>query len=139
MSTFVPAMPEALALLYVQKLHWSWPVVALCVALGQCIAFGALYLFGEQLVLRWRWLDRQVARVRDRYQSHLEERFLVVAAFAGVLGVPPATAVAALGYGFRVPLSHLMLLFFLCRVGRVSMIIFFGGKLSLLAHGIFPG
>jgi membrane protein YqaA with SNARE-associated domain len=138
-STFVPAMPEALALLYVQKLHWIPFVVALCVALGQCLALAALYFFGEALILRIRWFDRQVGRVRERYQSHLEERFLVVAAFAGALGVPPATAVAALGYGFRIPLRHLLPLFFLCRVGRFSAIIFFGGKLTALTHGILPG
>jgi hypothetical protein len=128
-STFVFGLPEATALLYVKN-GWSVPVVAALCALGQTVAFGALYLGGEQLITRWRWLGTMVAKIRTRFANHLERRFLVVAALSGAIGVPPAVGVAALGPGFRIPIHHLLPVMYAMRAGRFAVIILFGQQLA---------
>ena len=129
-STFVFGLPEATAMLYVEKYGWSTFAVAVLCAAGQSISFALLYLGGEQLMERWRWLGREVEKVRTRFHSHLERRFLVVAALAGTIGLPPAIGIAALGGGFRVPFLHLLPVMFVCRAGRFAVLILFGKQLT---------
>jgi membrane protein YqaA with SNARE-associated domain len=130
-STFVVGLPEATVILYVEKYGWStWPVAALA-SFGQCVTFTLLYLGGEQLLVRWRWLGREVAKIRLKFADHLERRFLVVAAFAATIGIPPAIGVAALGGGFQVPLHHLLPVMYVCRAGRFMVIILFGKQLTI--------
>ena len=129
-STFVFGLPEATVLLYVEKYGWNiWPVAALA-SLGQCMSFAVLYLGGEQLMARWRWLGREVAKIRIRFANHLEQRFLVLTAFAAMFGLPPAVGLAALGGGFQVPLQHFLPVMFVGRTGRFVVIILFGKQVT---------
>ena len=128
--TFLPAMSETTGVFYVHTLHWSPLAVAACCAAGQCIAYAALFLFGEQLVTRWAWLARQTTRVRTRYAHHLENRFLAVSFFGGTISVPPAVALSALAPGFGVPLKHLLPLLYVTRVLRFVVLIYFGDQLT---------
>jgi membrane protein YqaA with SNARE-associated domain len=95
-------------------------------AVGQCVACAVLYIFGEVIMKRWTGLAREVARVRERFQYHLERRFLLLTVPAGVLGVPPAVAMSVLGSGFGVPLRHLMPVFIVTRIVRFLVIIYVG-------------
>ena len=135
-SAFVPAAPEGLVMTYVEKLHWSTPMVAIFCAAGQCASFAGLYLFGEWLMQRWQRLAREVERVRQRFANHLERRFLMLAGLAGLFGFPPAIAMSVLGGGFKIPLAHLMPLMFVTRVVRFSGIVYFGDKLGHWLHAL---
>jgi membrane protein YqaA with SNARE-associated domain len=133
-AIFVPGSPEGLAVYYVRDLHWSVLAVAVLSAVGQCTSYWLLYLFGEFLVQRWRWLRQQVTRTRERYAFHLERRFLTVTTFSAVIGVPPAIATSTLAPGFEIPLRHLMPILLGGRVVRLVVLILFWNRVLTWAR-----
>jgi membrane protein YqaA with SNARE-associated domain len=128
-GTFVPGMPEGLSVGYSSKYHWNIWLIATGCAAGQSISFLVLYFFGEQVMRRWAWFSKQVYDVRVKFADHLEERFLILSALGGSVGVPPALAMAALGSGFGVPARHVIPVLFLTRILRFAVMTVIGGHL----------
>lgn len=129
-TILVPAQPELTAMFYASELGWNPLLVGVVAAAGQCVTYAALYLGGAQLVARWAFLSRQVERVRTRFAARLERGYLVTSALSGSVGLPPATAVAALANGFRVPLVHLLAVLFVFRAARLAFVAAFGRQVA---------
>ncbi len=99
---------ETASVYYGSQLGWNPAFVGLVCALGQCTTFALLYLGGARLLGRWKKLGGKVERLRERYGEHLENRFLLLTAISGVVGLPPLVALSSIAAGFRVPPSHLL-------------------------------
>jgi hypothetical protein len=125
---------EALGVAYVRRFHWNVFVVSALMATGQCISFSLLYWFGEIAVKHWRWFGKSVARVRQRYEYHLERRFLAVSLLGAATGIPPAMALSALANGFGVPYRHLMPILYPTRIVRFVVLIGFYGQMANYLH-----
>lgn len=90
-------------------------VAAVAVAAGQCTCWGGIYLCGERLVACLPTLRRKV----DALQLSEEgSRKTVATCLSGLVGLPPATALAAAGQLFDPYPSRLLLLLFLGRLVR---------------------
>jgi hypothetical protein len=124
---------EAASILYVRQLGWH-PVAVGAVCAGSQVAVHALlYAGGTGLVSRWGRLHRAVERTRERFRSHLEERYLAFSFLAAVVGIPPVMAMAALAGGFGVPARRLLPVTGAGRMVRFTAIAFAGVGLPGLA------
>lgn len=129
-TLLVPAQPELTAMFYAGELGWNPVLVGLVAAAGQCVTYAGLYLGGAQLVARWAFLGRQVDKIRVRFSDRLERGYLMTSAFSGSVGLPPATALAALANGFRVPLVPLLGVLYVFRAARLAFVAAFGQQLA---------
>lgn len=130
-TLFVPGSPEAAALLYAGKLDWHPVAVGLVGAAGQTACYAVLYVGGDQLLGRWKFLQRQVERMRSRFKARLERSYLVMTALAGSVGVPPAVGIAALASSMKVGFLTVMSVLYFARVVRISIVAAFGHELNV--------
>ncbi len=128
-SVFWVVNAELTAILYGSQLGWHPLAVGLLIGAAQTAMYVLLYFGGAQAMTRWAWLDRQVVRVRDRFQERLERAYLPASGVAAILGVPPVIALVALAPGFQVPLLHVVPIAFAGRVVRFSILAAFGERL----------
>lgn len=129
-TLFVPGQPEVAAALYSGKLGWHPLAVGAVGAAGQTACYAMLYLGGDQLLRRWAFLQRQVERMRVRFEARLERSYLLMAALSGTVGVPPAVGVAALASSMRVGFIEVMVVLYLSRLARIAVVAAFGQELS---------
>jgi membrane protein YqaA with SNARE-associated domain len=114
------------------------PVLAgLGASSGQVILYWMLYKFGDVLARRWRWLNRQVTRTREKYGNQLDERFGILTGFAGVFGLPPVTAMAAIAPGFGMRLLTFLAIAVPLRFLRFLVLGAFSQELAALWSDIF--
>lgn len=130
-TIFVPGSPEASALWYSGKLGWHPLAVGLVGAAGQTTCYAILYVGGDQLLGRWKFLQRQVDRMRVRFQARLDRSYLLMTALAGSVGVPPAVGIAALASSMRMGFVGVMAVLFVARVARISIVAAFGHELNV--------
>lgn len=130
-TIFVPGSPEASALWYSGKLGWHPLAVGLVGAAGQTACYAILYVGGDQLLGRWKFLQRQVERMRVRFEARLAKSYLMMTALAGSVGVPPAVGIAALASSMKVGFISVMTVLYLARVARISIVAAFGHELSV--------
>jgi hypothetical protein len=71
-----------------------WPLVALVLAAGQTVCFGALYLGGDRLVRRFPRVQRRIERFDAGRFHGLVYLWLALGA---VVGLPPMLAMSVLG------------------------------------------
>jgi membrane protein YqaA with SNARE-associated domain len=119
---FWPVSPEAAAVLCTTRYGWNPLLVALLAAAGQAAAHLVLYFFGDQIRRRWRWFDRQCERARLRFGDRLARSTPWVAVTAGLIGLPPTSATAALAPGLRLDPRYLLPIMFLGRVVRFAVV-----------------
>jgi len=91
-------------------------------ALGQAGAHLVLYFFGDQIRRRWRWFDRQCERARLRFGDRLARGTPWLGVTAGLIGLPPTSATAALAPGLRLDPRYLLPIMFLGRVVRFAVV-----------------
>lgn len=131
-GTLVPLLnPEVSAVLYGKELGWNPALVGLVGAAGQSATYLFLYLLGGRILPRFRGLAALVERTRLRYHTHLARRFGLVAALAGTVGIPPASAVSALAPGFGIGVRFVLPLLFVGRALRLGLLAAFGDGLNL--------
>ena len=119
---FWPISPEAGAVLWTTHYGWTPLLVALLAASGQAAAHLVLYFFGAQIRQRWRWFDRQCERARLRFGDRLARSTPWLGVTAGLIGLPPTSATAALAPGLRLDPRYLLPIMFLGRVVRFAVI-----------------
>ncbi|MGM0578591.1 MAG: hypothetical protein ACQEXJ_22895 [Myxococcota bacterium] len=112
--------PEVTSAVYGAKLGWHPLLVGAVVSVGQMGVYTLLYFGGEALVRRWRWLERQVQRTRDKYEKHLEQAYLTLMFVGGIFGIPPVLGMVTLGGSFGIPALHLLPVTFAGRVVRFT-------------------
>lgn len=130
-TLFVPGQPEVTAAFYAGKLGWHPLAVGAVAALGQTACYAGLYLGGDQLLRRWAFLRRQVERMRARFEARLERSYLVMTFLAGTVGVPPAVGMAALAPTMKMRFLEVMLVLYVGRVARISVLAAFGKELGV--------
>ena len=64
------ALAEPIAVLAGLSAKVSWLGVVAALAVGQSISFCLMYVFGEHIVTRWRWLARKFERVNVQEYQH---------------------------------------------------------------------
>ena len=114
-TLFWVANPDAAVVVYVAtRGHppWEAALLALC---GQAVMLLLLFLLGDRLRARWRWLHRKCEAVQARWGGRLETRTLPIAALSGFVGVPPSAAIFLLAAALRLPPQHFFPVFFLFR------------------------
>jgi hypothetical protein len=121
-TLFWVASPEVAAAFYGSVRGWHPLVVGLVAAAGQLAALAVLFTSGAALRRRWRWFDRQCARVRDRYGERLEKNAALVLAVSGLLGVPPVSVAATLAPGLGLRAARVLPLLFATRVVRFAVV-----------------
>jgi membrane protein YqaA with SNARE-associated domain len=114
--------PEAAAIYYVTVEGWSAPGVATLAAIGQAVAAVVLFYAGGQLRKRWAWFDRKCEAARAKMGSHLARGHWALAAFSGLLGLPPMSVTSALAPGLGVPFRLFLPVVFLARVVRFVVV-----------------
>jgi len=119
---FWPVSPEAGAVLWTTRYGWNPLLVALVAASGQAGAHLVLYFFGDQIRRRWRWFDRQCERARLRFGDRLARGTPWLGVTAGLIGLPPTSATAALAPGLRLDPRYLLPIMFLGRVVRFAVV-----------------
>ncbi|MGC6416593.1 MAG: hypothetical protein ACON3Z_05735 [Bradymonadia bacterium] len=126
----VLALAEPIAVLAGLSSKVSWLGVVLALAIGQSIGFCLMYVFGEHIVARWRWLARKFERVNVLEYQHRRTFFTSAAA---LFGMPPLTALALAG-----PLYEPRFIRFMSVVfgGRLIRFLVFGGAATLFAEAI---
>jgi len=120
--------PEVAAALYASQRGWQPLTIGVLAASGQLAAQVVLFTFGDQLRRRWRWFDRQCARVRERYGQALSRNAALVVTPSGLLGVPPTSLTAALAPGLGLRAAQVLPLMFAMRIIR------FAAVAALAAH-----
>ncbi|RME70726.1 MAG: hypothetical protein D6776_11255 [Planctomycetota bacterium] len=121
---------EAAAIYYGVTLGWPALLVGGIAALGQCAMYALLFLFGERLLRRWRWLALQVRRAQRRWGPRLEVGYLGTSAVASVFGLPPALAPPVLAPSFEVPLVRLLPVMFAGRCVRFTVLALAGSTVA---------
>ena len=101
-------------------------LVGLYCSLGQNLVYVGLYLGGDWLINRWRWLKAKVDTVRQRFQGSSGAKFRIVTIVGGLFGIPPIVAMVALAPAFQVPLKSVLLITLSCRWIRFSVLAAFG-------------
>ena len=96
--------PEATAVIYGSQGRLPAVVVGALCATGQGLMVVLLYYMGAQLCERWTWLKHKVEKTRQRFGARLNQHFLLLSLPAGIFGIPPMLAMAAMAHGFRVRL-----------------------------------
>ena len=130
-GTVLPIIPpEAAAVLGTKQYGWNFLTVGFVGATAQTSAYVIFYFIGEQLIRRWKRLARMVEKTRTRFQAHLERRYLVMTGIGAFVGIPPATALAVLAPGFRIPARHMLPVMFVGRVARFVTLATVGGSLT---------
>lgn len=120
---FWPVSPEAGAVLWARRYGWNPLLVALVASLGQSAAHVVLYFFGDQIRRRWRWFDRQCERARLRFGERLTRNMPWLGITAGLIGLPPTSATAALAPGLGLSAARLLPIMFLARVARFAVVV----------------
>lgn len=135
-SVFWFVSTEGFSVYYGFKLGWDPVSVGLIAGVGTGCSYFVLYFIGDWLMDRWRWLGKKVEHARARWGSHLESYYLVLAAVAGVFGIPPALAMALLASGFGVRLAFLLPILVTTRALRYGLLASFGDRLQVWFPGI---
>ena len=103
--------------------------VGVVCATAQLVVFGILYRFGSWLAARWRWLEEQTLRVRERFERHLNESYLGLTAIGALIGTPPAIAMVILAPGFGIGATRLLTVVWLGRSLRFAVLAYAGQEL----------
>jgi membrane protein YqaA with SNARE-associated domain len=106
-------------------------------SLGQAVLYWLLYRFGDVLSRRWKWLNRQVTRTREKYGTSLQDKFTLFSAMAGFLGIPPATAMAVIAPGLGYRLRNYLIIAVPLRFVRFVILGAFSQELAALWTSIF--
>jgi membrane protein YqaA with SNARE-associated domain len=112
-------------------------LVGLVAATAQCAMYALLFYSGGWLMTHWRWLGSKIEKARNRFADHLQERYLVATASAALIGLPPMTAMAALGKGFQVRILRLLIVAFIFRVVRFTLLAALGFQLRAFWQGLW--
>ena len=92
------AIAEPLVILSAMSGRTHWLAMAVVVALGQCTGFAILYFFGEQVLTRLKGLKRKL----DEFDfTRFERSKVTLTLLSGLLGMPPASILAAAGNIFE--------------------------------------
>ncbi len=118
---------EALAVYYSSALGYPALLIGLVCATAQCAAYSLLYVGGDKLLVRWRWLREKTERTRARWGAKLARNFLLITAVGSFVGLPPAITLVTIAPMFRVRYGPLIAILFAARVLRFSTIAFAGG------------
>ena len=138
-SFFWLVSPELTSAYYGADLGWNPIWVGLVCATGQCCVYVFLYRGGSVLVGRWKSLANLVGRTRARFEKNLEERYLVMTALAGLTGIPPVIVMVALASGFKVALSRILLVTFVCRGIRFGTLAALGEVAGPMLSSLMTG
>jgi membrane protein YqaA with SNARE-associated domain len=128
---------EGTAIVYGSQHGWHPLVVGVCCAIGQLGMHSLLYLGGERLLRRWRWLREREARVRARWGERLERRYLYLTGVAALTGVPPMIVLSCLAGGFGVPLRHYVAVVFPLRIVRFTVLAAVGQQIGPWLRSLF--
>lgn len=93
---------ELSAAIYVTQLGYSPIVVGAVCGLGQGTTYSLLYFFGEKLAEHWKGFRVQLQKTTKRFGNRLMRTFPVFGLVGGMIGLPPAMALAALASGLGV-------------------------------------
>ena len=104
-------------------------VVGIVCATSQLVVHVLLYHFGEWLVSRWVWLQRSAQKTRKRFERHLAEGYLSLSGFGAFVGTPPLIAMIVLAPSFSVRMTPLIVIAFIGRTARFTLIAYAGGSL----------
>jgi membrane protein YqaA with SNARE-associated domain len=119
---FWPISPEAGVVLWATHYRWNPLLVGVVAGGGQAAAQVVLYFFGDQIRRRWRWFDRQCERARLRFGERLTRHTPWLGITAGLIGLPPTSATAALAPGLGLSPARLLPIMFLARVARFALV-----------------
>ena len=129
-TVFWVVSPEVSAVYYGKELGWPSLAVGGLIATAQAPVYLGIFLGGDRLVGRWRWLATKVERTRTRFERHLHSRYLGLTLVAAILGVPPVLAMCALAGPFGVKARHLMPVVVFGRLIRFTTLAGTGGLFS---------
>ena len=121
---------EATAVYYGVELGWNPLLVGFLLAFGQLGMHLIFFFFGDRLVRRWKWLQKQVEVVQHKWGNRLEQRYLMVTVLAAIFGVPPSAAICVLAPSFGMTLIRFIPVVFVCRIVRFSTLAYFGLQLG---------
>ena len=127
---------ETMAVYYGGTLGWNPALVGARLALGQNMTYVIVYLGGDALLTRWKWLSDKVTRARDNVKGDMKRGFLATAAIAGLIGLPPALAMPALAPSFKVSCPALIAVTFTTRFIRFTLLASFGESLFEWWHAL---
>jgi membrane protein YqaA with SNARE-associated domain len=119
---FWPISPEAGVVLWATHYGWNPLLVGAVAGVGQGAAHVVLFFFGDQIRRRWRWFDRQCERARVRFGERLTRNTHWVGITAGLIGLPPTSATAALAPGVGLSASRLLPVMFVTRTIRFAVV-----------------
>lgn len=120
---------EVAAVYYCVELGWNPLFVAMTCALGQCGMYATLFTSGGLLLRKWKRFRTLVEKTARRFGTHHRVRYLSIAAFGSVTGIPPMPALAVLAPGFHVPLAAILIVAFVFRTVRFFILARFGSVL----------
>ena len=130
-GVFWVANAETAAMYYSGKLGYNPFLVALVCATGQCSCYTILFLGGDALINKWKWLHSQIEKTKEKYSEKLEERFSAFTALGAVFGLPPMTAMAAIAPSFDMSLKKFLTISFFLRFLRFAFLAAFGRQIAL--------
>jgi len=119
---FWPVSPEAGVVLWATRYGWNPLLVGVVAGVGQAAAHVVLYFFGDQIRRRWGWFDRQCERARLRFGERLTRSTPWLGVTAGLVGLPPTSATAALAPGLGLSPTYLLPIMFVARVVRFAAV-----------------
>jgi membrane protein YqaA with SNARE-associated domain len=134
-SAFWPVPVSATCVLYGSQLGWPPLLVGLVTATAQSVGFALLYFGGRWLLDRWTSLARRVESQRQRWIALLQRGFLPATLCGGVAGVPPMLVLATLAPAFEAPLLPFLLLAFVGRAVRFTIMAGAGQALATWLAG----
>ena len=108
-------LAEPIALLAGLSSQLYWPLVVVAVTGGQMTCFFVMYQFSSQLRARIPWLQRKLDSID---LSKFDRTKPKITALAGLLGFPPATALALAGPVYQPKFFQFMAILAAARVIR---------------------
>ncbi|NUN15425.1 MAG: hypothetical protein HUU55_17515 [Myxococcales bacterium] len=120
---------EVAAVYYCVELGWNPVLVAITCAIGQCGMYATLFSSGGLLLRKWTRFQVLVEKTARRFGTHHRIRYLSIAGFGSVTGIPPMPALAVLAPGFHVPLVGILAVAFVFRSVRFFVLAQFGNVL----------
>jgi membrane protein YqaA with SNARE-associated domain len=107
-TVFVPINPDAAVVIYLTARHRPLLEATALALTGQLAMLALLYLLGDWLRTRSRWLARRCEQVQARWGQRLATGSLPLAATSGFVGIPPSAPTMLLGAALRLPRRFLI-------------------------------
>ena len=123
---WIPASTELLCAA-VGRRGFSPTLAGLSCAAGQCTLFTLLFLFGQRISSRWRWLRRRVDSVALTQRKLVERGSFAMTVGGAAIGVPPTVPLFTLAPSLHMRLVPMLMIVFSVRFLRFASICYLGG------------